>query len=147
MLKIGQSENFLGIFLKTGFPLMKNALKPSAKSILIPLGLTAAASAKDAAIHKRTFASGMTTLLISNEEMDDTIKIVKSLKESDLLIKGITQTIENEAKEQKRGFLGMSLGTLSALLLGNLLKSKGTIRRGKIKIRAGGGTITAGQNF
>ena len=77
---------------------MKNVLKPLAKSILIPLGLTAAASAADAAIHKKIFGSGITTLIISNEEMNDIMKIVKSLQESDLLIKVVSETIKNEAK-------------------------------------------------
>ena len=59
----------------------------------------------------------MTTLIISNEETDDLIKIVKSLKESGLLKKGVGETIKNEAKEQKYEFLGMLLGTLRASLL------------------------------
>ena len=79
-------------------------------------------------------------LIISNEEMNDIMKIVKSLEESGLLIKGVSQTIKNEAKEQKGGFLGMLLGTLDASLLGNLLTGKG-------KIRAGEGTVRAGQDF
>ena len=83
--KIGQSGRFfggfLGSFLKTGFPLMKNVLKPLAKSISIPLELTAAASATDAAIYKKMFGSGVITLINLNEEMNDT-KIVKSFKES-----------------------------------------------------------------
>ena len=54
--------------------------------------------------------------------------IVKSLEQSGLLIKGISETIKNEAKEQKGGFLSMLLGTLGASLLGNLLAAKGTIR-------------------
>ena len=111
---------------------MKNILKPLAKSVLIPLGLTAAASAADVAIHKKMFgsvhpselASRMTTLIISNEEMNDIIKIVKSLEESGLLIKGVSETIKNKAKEKKGGFLSMLLSTLSASLLGNLLTSK-----------------------
>ena len=70
---------------------MKNVLKPLAKSVLIPLGLTAAASASDKAIHKKMFGSGNTTLIISNEKMDDIMKIIKSLKESGLLIKGISK--------------------------------------------------------
>ena len=61
---------------------MKDILKPLAKNILIPFGLTAAASATDAAIHKKIFKSGVTTLIISNEEMNDIIKIVKSYEES-----------------------------------------------------------------
>ena len=59
---------------------MKNVLKTLAKRILIPLGLTAVASTIDAAIHKKVFGSDMTTLIISNEEMNDITKIVKSLK-------------------------------------------------------------------
>ena len=77
---------------------MGNILKPLAKSVLITLGLTAAASATDAVIHQKMFGSGFTTLLISNEEMNDIMKIVKSLEESELLIKGVSETIKNEAK-------------------------------------------------
>ena len=72
--------------------------------------------------------------------MNDVIILVKSLEESALLIKGVSQTIKNEAKEQKGGFLGMLLRTLDASLLRNLLKGKDTIRAGK-------GTIRAGQDF
>ena len=93
------------------------------------------------------FGSGVTTLIISNEEMNDITKIVESLKESGLLIKDVSETIKNEAKEQKGGFLGMLLGTLGASLLGNLLTGKGTIRAGKGTIRAGEGTIRACQDF
>ena len=67
---------------------------------MIPLGLTEAASASDATIQKKIYESGTTVLIISIEEMDDIIKIVKSLEESGLLIKGIRETIKNEAKEQ-----------------------------------------------
>ena len=140
MDKIGQSGGFLGRvlrpLLKTGLPLMKNVIKPLAKSVLIPLGLTAAASATDAAIHKM-FGSTLTTLTISNEEMNDIMKIGKSLAESGLSIKGVGETIENEAKEQKRGFLSMLLGTLGASLLVDLLTGPGTIRVGECTIRAG----------
>ena len=93
-------------------PLIGNVLKPLAKSVLISLGLTAAASATDAAIHKKMFGSRTTTLIISNEEMNDIMKIVKSLEESDLLIKSVSKTIENKAKEQKGRFLGMLLDSL-----------------------------------
>ena len=79
MHKIGQSGGFLGRLLgpllKTGLPLIGNVLKPLAKSVLIPLGLTAAASATDPTIHKKMFGSGFTTLIISNEEMEDIMKI------------------------------------------------------------------------
>ena len=106
----------------------------------MPLGLTAAVLATDVAIHKKMFGSGFTTLIISNEEMNDIMKIVKCLEESGLLIKGIRETIKNETKEQKGGFLGMFLETLGASLLGNLLIGKG-------KIRVGEGTIRGGENF
>ena len=120
--------------------LIGNVLKPLAKSVLIPLGLTAAAAATDAAIHEKIFRSGVTIIIISNEEMNHIMKIVKSPKESGLLIIGVSETIKNEAKQQKGGFLGMLLGTLGASLLGNLLTGKDTIRAGK-------GTIRPGQNF
>ena len=82
---------------------MKNVLKPLAKSGLTPLGLTAA-SVTDAAIHKKMFGWGMTTLIISKHEMNEIMK--NSLEESVLLIKGVRETIKNEAKEKKSVFLG-----------------------------------------
>ena len=91
------------------------------------LGLTAAASATDAAINKKILGSGTTTLIISNDEMNDILKIVKSLEDSGILLKGVSETIKNEAKEQKGGFLSMLLGTLGASLLGNRLVGKGVI--------------------
>ena len=131
----------LGPLLKTGLPLMKNVIKPLAKSILAPLGLTAAAAAAaaDAGIHKKILGSGTTTLIISNDEMKDIIRIVKSLEDSGLLLKGVSETIQNEAKEQKGGFLSMLLGTLGASLLGNILAGKGINRAGEGVIRAGYG--------
>ena len=114
-----------------GLPLIGNVLKPLAKSILIPSGVTASVSATDAAIHKKMFGSNTITLIISNEEMNDIMKMLKSLEESGLLIKGVSEAIKNEAKEQKGGFLSMLLGTLGASLLGNLLTGKGTIRAGE----------------
>ena len=130
--KIGQSGGFLdrllGTLLKTGLPFIGNVLKPLPKSVLIPLGLTAAASATDAAIHKKRFGSGVTTLIISNEEKNDIMKIDKSLKIPGLLIKDVGKTIKNEAKEQKGIFIGMLLGVLDASLIRNLLTGEGTIR-------------------
>ena len=84
-------------------------LNQQLKNILIPLGLTA--SATDAALHKNIFGYSNTTLIISNEEINDIMKIIKSLQESGSLIKGVSETIKNKAKEQKGGFLGMLLGT------------------------------------
>ena len=112
-------------------PLIGNVLKPLAKSVLISLGLTAAASATDAAIHKKMFGSRTTTLIISNEEMNDIMKIVKSLEESDLLIKSVSKTIENKAKEQKVRFLGMLLDSLGTSVLANLLQGKDKLQRVK----------------
>ena len=62
--------------------------------------------------------------------MNDIIKIIQSLKDSNILLKGVTGTIKNEAKEQKGGFLSMLLGTLGANLLGNLFSGKGIVRAG-----------------
>ena len=77
---------------------MKNVLKPLDKTVSVLLGLTAPVLATDAAVHKKMFGSGNTTLTISNEEMNDVMKIVKFLEESGLLIKDISETIKNEAK-------------------------------------------------
>ena len=101
-----------------------------AKDILALLGITAAASAVDAGIQKKIHGSGTTTLVISNKEMNDIMKIVQTLEDSKILLKGITKTIENKKKEQKRGFLGMLLVTLESSLLGNVLTGKGILRAG-----------------
>ena len=83
------------------------------------------------------FGSGMTTLIISNEEMNDIMKIVKFLEESGILIKGVSETIKNEPKGQKERFLSILLGTLGVSLLGNPLTGKDTIRTGEGTFRAG----------
>ena len=80
--------------------------------------------------YKKIHGSWATTLIISNEEMNDMIKIVQALEDSNILLKGVTKTIKNETKEQKGGFLSMLLGTLGASLLGNLLAGKGIARAG-----------------
>ena len=127
-------ERFLGRLLdpllKTGLPSIKNLIKWLAKSVLIPLGLTAAA---DAGIHKKILGSGNTTLIISNDEIQDIIKMIKYLEDSGLLIKGNTKTVQNKVKEQKGGFLRMSLGTLGASLSGNFLTGKGIYKAEKGK--------------
>ena len=120
--KMVQSGGFLGKLLgpllKTGLPLMKSVITPLAKSILIPLGLTAAASAADTEIHKKTLGSGNnTTLIISNKDIDGLIKIVKSLEDSGLLLS----------------------------LVGNLLTGKGVNRKGKGIHRAGEGIVRVGE--
>ena len=92
-------------------------------------------------LKKKMLGSGTTTLIISNDEVDDILKILKSLKNSGVLLKGVSETIQHEAKEQRGGFLSMLLGTLGASLLGDVL-SKGL--SGKGVFRAGEGTIRAG---
>ena len=127
---------------------MKSVIAPLAKSASIPLGLTAAASAADAGIHKKILGSGNnTTLIISNKDMDDLIKIVKSLEDSGLLLKGVTESVQNEIKEQKGGFLSMLLGTLGASLLGNLSTGKGTFHAGKGVNKNGKGIHRAGEGI
>ena len=103
---------------------MRNVLTPLAKSVLIPLQLTTEASATDAAIQKKIFGCG-TTLVFSNEEIPDSIRIVKSLEDTGLLIKTVSETVENEVREQKEIYLGMLAATLGARLLANMLAGKG----------------------
>ena len=129
--KMIQSGGFLGnLFGKLAGPLMKVAV-PLAKKVLAPLGISAAMSAIDGSIKKKMFGSGTTTLIISNDEMNDILKIVKSPEDSGLLLKAVSETIQHEAKEQRGGFLGMLLGTLGASLLGNILSGKDLIRAGE----------------
>ena len=130
--------------------MIKNVIKPLVKSVLIPLGLTAAASAADAGIHKKILESGRssapktTTITISNDKMKDIIEIVTSLEDSGLLSKGVRETIQNEAKEQKKGFLSMLLSTLGASLLGNILAGKGINRAGEGAKRQSRGIVRVG---
>ena len=142
--KIGQSGGFLGrilgSLLKTGLLLIKNVLKPLGKSVSIPSRLRAAAAATDGSIKKKIFGSSVTTLVISNEGMNEILKMVKSLEKSGLLIKDASEKIKNKAKRQKGKFLIVLLGTLGASLLRNLLTGKDTIK-------ASEGTIRTGQNF
>ena len=91
-------------------------LKQLAKSILIPLGLTAAAAATDSAFHETFFGSSFTKLIISNKQTNDITKIVNSLQESWFLIKGVSE--QHEAKEQKEECLSMLLGTFDDDMLG-----------------------------
>ena len=149
-----QSEGFLGRridpLLKPGLPLMKNLMKPLAKSVLIPIGLSAASPAADSEIHKKILRSGTTTLIISNDETEDIIDIVKSLEDSGLLLKGVSETIQNETKEQKVGFLSMFsmlLCELGANLLGDVLASKGMNRAGEGYLRAGYGSSIKSKDF
>ena len=126
--------------MTAGLPLMKSVLTPLTKRFLLLLGLSTGMLAADVAIQKKVYGSGTTTLIISNEEIEDIMKIVKSLEKSGLLIKGISEAIKNEAKEQKGGFLPMLLGTLTASMSGSALI-------GRRLIRAAEDTIRAGENF
>ena len=125
----------LGPLLKTGLTLIKNVIKQFG---FIASGLTAAGSGADVGIHKKILGSG-TTLVISNDERKDIIKIVKSLEDSGLLIKTASKTIQNEAKEQKRRFICILLCTLGASLLGNILSGKEINRAEEGVIRTGYG--------
>ena len=97
---------------------------PLAKNILATFGIAAAASAIDAGIQIKIHSSRTATLIISNEEINDIVKIVQALKDSNVLLK---KKIENEIIEQKGGFLGILLGTLGDSLLGNMLTGKGIL--------------------
>ena len=133
--------DYLVDFLVDG-PLMKNVIKPLAKSVFIPLGLTSAASAADAGIQKKILESGYnnnTILIISNDEMKKIIKIVTSLDNSSLLPEDFSKTIQYEAEEQRGWFLSNLLGPLGASLQGNILTGKGVNRAGEGVIRAGYG--------
>ena len=88
----------------------------------------------------------MATLIISNDEMGDFIKIVKSLEDSGLLLKDVAETVQNEVKEQKGRFLSMLLGTLGASLLGNFLTGRGINRAGEGVLRAGYGNKKGREN-
>ena len=99
---------------------------PLAKNDLAALGITAATSALDSGIQKKIHGSGTTTLIVSNEEMNDIMKI----EDSNILLKGVTKTIKDKTKKQKGAFLSMLLVTLGASLLGNLLSRKGIARAG-----------------
>ena len=79
---------------------------------------------------KKTHGSGTTTLIISNEEMNDIMKIAQTLEDSNILLKGVIKTNKNETKEQKGVFLSMLLGIFRASLLGNLLTEKGIVKAG-----------------
>ena len=136
--KLIQSGGFLSKLLsKLAGPLMKVAL-PLAKNVLAPLGLTAAMSAIDGSIQKKIHGSRV-KLIIEEEDMNDIMKIIEALGDSGILLKGVSKTIENEAKEQRGGFLSMLLGTLGTSLLGNLLTG------GKGIMRADDGIVHAGE--
>ena len=122
------------------FTIKEGVLTPLAKTVLLPLGLSAGMSAADSLIQKKIYGSG-TVLIISNKEIEeDIMKMVKSLEESGLLIKGISETFKNETKERKGGFLLMPFGTLAVSKVRSALT-------GRRVIRADEGTIRAGEDF
>ena len=135
--KIIQSLGFLGSLLNKLAGLLLKVAVLLAKNILATLGITATASAVDAETQKKIHGSGrpssspsQTTLIISNKIMNDIIEINQALEDSNILFKVVTETIKNEKKKQKGGFLSMLLGTLRASLLGNMLAGKGIVRAG-----------------
>ena len=144
----GRFLSFYRRLMTPGLPLIKTELTSLAKSVLIPLALSAGMSAADAAIRKKLYGSDCpsdlallkTALIISNEELEDKKKIVKSLQESGLLIKRINEKIKNETKVQKGRFFLMLLGALATIILGNALT-------GKTEKRTGKGVIRVGQSF
>ena len=127
-------SNFLRPLMTDGLPLMKSVFTPLAKSVLLPFGLSVGMSTADAAIQKKIYRSGRpsdlalrttTALIILHEEMEDIMKIVKSLEKSRLLLKRIST------------FLSMLLQTLTASLLGGTSTRKGVIKAGERPIRSG----------
>ena len=141
--KIIQSGGFLWSLLSKIVGSLIKVAVPLVKNILAPLGIKAAALTIDTGIQKKINGSGTTTLIISNEEMNDLMKIVQALEDSNIFLKGVTKTIKNEAKEQKGGFLSMLLDTLGAILSGNLLSGKGIVRAGSGN-KKGEGIVRAG---
>ena len=132
--KISSQEGlFLKLLMTAGLPLMKNVLAPLLKIVLVKLGLTATASGTYSAIQKKMFGSG-TTLVFLNKDLIDIMN--NFLGDAGLLIKGVIETVKNEVKEQKVGFLGMLAASLVVTLLGNILARKRVARRGHGAIRA-----------
>ena len=105
------------------------------------LGFTAAAWVTDAAINKKILGSGNhTTLIISDDDLNDLLEVIKSNEKNSVLLEGITETVKNEIKKQNGGFLSMLLDTFGASLLGYMLAGRGVIRAGEGTIRAGYGS-------
>ena len=117
---------------------------PSAKNILALLGITAAALEIAAGILKsKIHGSGNESLIVSNEEINDIIKLIQALEDSNILLRRVTKIIKNETKRQKGGFLSMFLGTLGASLLGYLWTGKGFLRAGS-RIKKWEGVVRSG---
>ena len=150
--QVGNLSKAFTNYLSTNSKLSKTQISKMIESggffgrLLGPLLKTRLASAADAQIHKKILGSAKhlsgsashsnTIPIIPNDEMKDIIEIVKSLEDSSLLPEGVSETIQNKAKEQRGGFLSMLLGTLGVSLLGNILAGKGINRAGEGIARA-----------
>ena len=141
--KIIQFGGFLELLLSELVGSLMKVAVPLAKNILAPLGLTAAASTIDAGIQKKIHSSGTTTLTISNEEMNDIMKIDQTFEDSDILLKGVTETIKNKTKKQEGRLLGTLVGILGSILLQNLLSGKRIVRTGS-RNKKGEGIVRPG---
>ena len=131
----GRFLRYLAPLLKSRLPLLKSVIKP-----LGMLGLTAAASATDAAIHKKVLGTGNhTTLIFSNDDLNDLLKAIKSLENSGILLDGITETVKNKVKKQKGGFLSTLFSVVGLALLSSMFSGKGVIRAVEGTIRVGYG--------
>ena len=128
IFKIIQFGRFLELLLSELVGSLMKVAVPLAKNILAPLGITTAASTIDAGIQKKIHGSGTTTLRISNEEMNDIMKIDQALEDSDVLLKGVTETIKNKTKKRGGRLLGTLVGILGSILLQNLLSGKRIVR-------------------
>ena len=132
--KIIKEGGNLGKLLMSSLPKLIKPAISLGKNILAPLGLSAAMSTTDAAIQEKMYGWGNKTLIISDNDMNDLIRIVSALEEHDILLKGTSKTIKNKTKKRKGEF-----GTLGASLLGNLLTGKGMYRTGYGMYRTGYG--------
>ena len=139
----------IGTLMKAGLPLIKNIIKPLAKSLPVPLRLTAAAPPPDASFLQIILVSRTTPLTISNKEKEDIKKIIRYFEEFDLLIHYVSKRIKNETSEEKGGFLGTLLCRLDTSLLVTMLTRKGVTKTGERVIQACERTISnrAVQNF
>ena len=132
----------IGALMKAGLPLIKNIIKPLAKSLPVPLRLTAAAPPPDASFLQIILVSRTRPLTISNKEKEDIKKIIRYFEEFDLLIHYVSKRIKNETSEEKGGFLGTLLCRLDTSLLVTMLTRKGVIKTGERVIQACERTIS-----
>ena len=117
--------------MKAALPLMKSVLTTLASTFSISLELLGGMSAADVAIQKKTYQSGTTVWIISNEETEDIMEIAKSLEKSGLIKKELVKYLKMKHKNKKEDFFQMLLGTLAASILGNALAGKGVIKAGE----------------